>query len=365
MKKSLVTVSMLCATTCFAQATLPASTQASDLPAYPRIRYEPGAIGLSLFYENDGGYVSLMNQTDCWYTAGIGAAVQWQSESTSQLVSDIPSIGGEFDYDRPQTSYAAGVVYSMNIFTPVDLRDSKPIYDDRPYAGWAYVGFLVQRAQRDAGTPAFESMELDLGTLGPASRAGSLQKWIHENFDSGDYPEGWGYQVDNEFGADFKYQRRWRFELLEPRADTFGADLIPDASFTAGTVHINATAGAMFRAGWQLPDDFGPAKMQSLGDFTRPFGRADGAQGISAYFYVRPAINVVAHDATFGNSFFQDNMISQDTDPVVVQGTFGVCLLFLKHCQFSYSQTFVSPEFTDQDRWHSYASLNFSFVTAW
>lgn len=365
MNSSFVAVcAMLCVSTCFAQTSGPASAPVSDFPAYPRIRGSYGAIGASFFYENDGGYIKPFDITDQWYTAGAGGVVQWQSIGTTSLVSSLPSIGGEFDYDRPKTGYAAGILFSLNIYTPADISDPDPIYDDRPYAGWTYGGLLVQRSQRESDTPTFESFELDVGTLGPQSRAGSAQKWIHEAF-AQIYPEGWNYQVDNEFGADFKYQRRWRVELAEPGTDAFGVDLIPDAGVTLGTVHINASAGATLRAGWQLPDDFGPAKMQAPGDFTGDYARGNGVRGIGGYFFVRPGITLVAHDATFGDSFFRDNMVSQNTDPVVVQATFGACLLFWDYWQLSYSQTFVSPEFADQDRWHSYATLGLSFAYAW
>ena len=293
--------------------------------------------------------------------------MQWQSPGTTEVLSKIPSIAGEFDADRPGVSYAGGFLVSMNIYTPKSILDPEIRPDDRPYAGWAYAGFIGQRTNRDATTPVFEHWELDAGALGPMSRAGDVQKWVHENFDE-QHPEGWEYQVRDEVGLDLKYQRRWRFDLMTSERPTGpGLQLIPDAGATLGTLHINATAGATLRFGWNLPDDFGPGRMRYADDFTRPLGSSDGLdRGISGYFFVRPGVRAVAHDATLGNSFFRnDNPVEVDSQPVGGDVAAGVVVTFFRHWRFGWTHTFVSPEFKGQGAWHSFGTLTLSGVYAW
>ena len=73
----------------------------------------------------------------------------------------------------------------------------------------------------------------------------------------------------------------------------------------------------------------------------------------------------MAHDATFGQSFFHDNEVTVDTEPVVADMTAGVVVQFLHHCQVTYSNTWVSWEFDDQPEWQVYASLSLSIVYDW
>ncbi len=335
--------------------------QSDEVPDQTR---QDDAVGLSIFWENDGGFTKGIGPTDQYYTSGSGGALQWKSGATSDLVGMIPSIGGEFARGEGR-SYSAGFVFALTMFTPKDILDPNIRPDDRPYCGWTYGGLMVQRANRQLGTPAMEHFEIDVGAMGPQSRAEDAQKFIHRKFDQARDPEGWQYQTQNEYGVDFKYVRRWRIGLMSPtREHGPGMDLIPDAGFTAGTIHINATAGATLRYGWNLPDDFGPGRLSRPADFTRPLSRTSGLQSgdISGYFFIRPGIVLVAHDATYGDSFFYDNQVEVDPNPVVGDFTAGVAVMFLRHCQLTYAQNWFTPEFEGQNSWHSIATVMLSLV---
>ena len=223
-------------------------------------RVTPRAFSPTIYWENDGGYTKIYDPTDRHYTAGAGFSLQWQSPLADDLISAIPSIGGEFASDHPQVTYASGMVGSFRMFTPRDLSNPEPMQDDRPYAGWVYAGPILQRADRSGDTPTMEHFELDLGTMGPRSQAGYIQYSVHHSFGA-EEPQGWQYQVKNECGADFKYQRRWRTDLATGDDGKPSLQLLPYADTVLGTIHINASAGAVLRYGVNLPDDFGPARI--------------------------------------------------------------------------------------------------------
>lgn len=341
---------------------------ASPAPAVPMADAASNAVGLSLYWENDGNFAKLNGATDRHYSAGVGTAIQWQNPFTSDLVGALPSINGEFARETPGTSFSMGLLLSLNIYTPENISDREPIFNDHPYAGWTYFGLIVQRANRAADIPVYEHFELDLGTIGPSGQAGKVQKWVHNTFNF-TKPEGWDNQIREEFGADFKYLRRWRFDLLNlPSSTQPMLQLIPEAGATLGTMHINATAGAILRFGWNLPDDFGPGRMRYASDYTRPFTPSNNANyrgAFGAYVFLRPGMHAVVHDSTIEGSYFTNSLVEATARPFTYEIQGGIAIQFLKYCEFTYSQTATSPEFYGQENHDSYGTLTLTFTYTW
>lgn len=322
----------------------------------------PDAFSVTYFWENDGAYTKIYDPSDRNYTAGIGLSLQWAGEKMDRIGGAIPSIGGEFDPDRPGVTYAGGAMAMLKIYTPRELSDPRPIANDRPYAGWTYLGLMLQRADRGRATPTAEHLELDIGLLGPMSQAGYMQELVHDEFEQ-EEPRGWRHQVQNEVGVDLKYQRRWRYNVAQDENGMPIAQVLPYADATVGTVHINASAGAVFRYGVNLPDDFGPARQDWGRDYTSAQGGT--SRGPTAYVFIRPAGQVVVHDTTLGDSFFQDNPVEVDPYPVVFEVQAGIAVQLFGHVLFQYSQTFNSLQYEGQPEWDSYGSLVVSGEWVW
>lgn len=324
---------------------------------------EPFAIGLSLYWENDGNFAKPNNSTDRDYSAGTGTAIQWQSPQTTALVGQIPSINNEFSDCAPDTSFSMGVVLSLNIYTPKNITDPNPIYDQHPYAGWTSAGVIFQRANRNAKLPTFEHIEWDIGTIGPSGQSGMAQRTVHRTFGYTD-PQGWDNQIRDEIGADFKYLRRWRVDLAGP-VNSPWLQVLPEAGFVLGTMHLNASAGATLRAGWNMPDDFGPGRMRYANDFTRPFGRTNPIENVGAYAFIRTSGHVVAHDSTIQGSYFRSSPVVLDQEVFTAEIQAGAAIEFLKHIELAYSQTYTSPEFIGQNGWDSYGAISLTMVYTW
>jgi hypothetical protein len=68
---------------------------------------------------------------------------------------------------RLRSTYSLG----QNIFTPDEITRSELIPDDQPYAGWLYVGAGLESERRSqSGTRILDSVELQIGIVGPQSR---------------------------------------------------------------------------------------------------------------------------------------------------------------------------------------------------
>jgi len=74
--------------------------------------------------------------------------------------------------NEPGFQHAVSFSIGQNIYTPEDLERSDLIQDDRPYAGITYlaIGFHSKNNHR------MDSLELDLGIVGPHSYAEQCQK---------------------------------------------------------------------------------------------------------------------------------------------------------------------------------------------
>lgn len=141
-----------------------------------------------------------------------------------------------------------GLTSGQEIYTPDALSKRTPIFDDRPYAGWLYVGgILTRRDER-----VMRSLEVQVGTTGPVSCADDVQRWWHHRLGIRQ-PQGWRYQLHDEPGLVVSYQQRCR-----PWGRRRHADLVPHGGVTLGNVHTEASLGGTLRFGLPLPDDFGP-----------------------------------------------------------------------------------------------------------
>lgn len=136
--------------------------------------------------------------------------------------------------------------FGQNIYTPEYYLASRPIPQDRPYAGWLYTELLLN-AQHPASTDLFA---VNLGIIGPAALAEQGQKLIH-NLIGDPEPAGWDNQLRNEPALLLRYQRSWFINFDD--TGKIQADLVPATGFSLGNVFTDAGAGLTLRLGSQLP----------------------------------------------------------------------------------------------------------------
>jgi hypothetical protein len=354
-------------------------------PANP----EDSAVRLTLYWENDGGFAKPWNRHDRHYTAGAGASLAWRAPWVNRLLRPVPSFFGEFD--RPDTAFAMGFVGALTIYTPEDIARPDPILNDRPYAGWTYGGLFFQRshlqpenvryadaythhlaeALRPEAYAASESLEVDIGILGPSSLAQNAQEMIHHAYDYV-YPEGWNNQIHDEPEFSIKYNRKWRSPVFMLTEAGHMLDILPDVGLTAGSLVDEIHAGIMFRVGYNIPADFGPGELARPADFTSSPSFFDDAPprdrifDQSLYLFARPYGRLVAHNALLqGDNFRHDDPVTQTPEPAVFGVQYGFVHRIYKYFEFDYVVTTESPEFHGQHGWDTWASVQFSFSYAW
>jgi lipid A 3-O-deacylase len=252
----------------------------------------------------------VVDERDQDYTNGLKIA--WSSPNVRSFADDeclpqvLQSVGKLFTrvYSPTFEQGNVNVTLGQAIYTPRDKLATELIVDDRPYAGWTYLGFgFNARSQY-----RLDSYEINLGVVGPWSRAKQVQATFHRARGI-NLPQGWNNQLGNEFGAQAVFERKYRTDFFgrNPYQSGFGVDVIPHWGASLGNVATHANAGLEARIGWGLPDDFGTSPIRPAGDNSAPRSR----EGLSQFTRVIGAHLFVSVDgrAVARNIFLDGNTI--------------------------------------------------------
>ena len=290
---------------------------------------------LALNVENDG-----LLGTDRHYTAGMHLTY-WSADYAMprwlRRFSDwLPAVGFH------PTAHKFGLELGQEIFTPEALRSTEVVVNDRPYAGWLYLGSSLRRRGSGLGAvPAMETIRLDLGIVGPSALAQQTQAIGHK-----DDPKGWDNQLDDEFGVALRYDQRYLFAARG--AGGWGADFIPAAYFSLGNVDTHFGLSALARGGFNVPNEF-----------EAPAQRTPPRWG--AYLFAGADGRVVGRNIFLdGNTFQDSHHVDKES---FVTGLRAGLVLILKRVELVASFDWRSPEFDEQSSWNKFtaATVRYKF----
>lgn len=245
----------------------------------------------------------------------------------------------------------ASISVGQNIFTPEDITKRELIKEDRPYAGWLYVGFGLVANQ---GSKRYDKLELSIGVVGPLSYADEIQKGWHALFKLR-RPEGWKNQMKNELALNIFYEQARRF-YKSSRILGLEFDLIPHIGGGLGNVLVYGAAGATVRFGPDLSDDFGPPRIRpSLpgGDYFR------AKKGFNWYLFTGIEGRAVIH-----NIFLDGNVFSRShsVDRKIWAGDLQAgAAIQVSTFRISYTQIYRAMEYTGQNRPDNFGSVSISY----
>ncbi len=292
----------------------------------------------TIFYENDGSFLRPASSSDRHYTSGQGFSVAWHRDGADGLADAL-------GLDHDGTAFGFSVVQQM--FTPRDISVNPPPMNDRPYAGYLYLGTYVQRQSNNQ----FDHLELDVGVVGPSSGAEFNQEWIHDFFDQVD--PNWETQLGDELAINLNYRHKWRIDLhpalppdaaVDPRAWRW--QLIPEVGLDVGTVYRRAHAGATLRLGFNLPDDFGPGRLVEPGSAT-----GQPIRGLSTYGYIKAVGRYVEWNTFIEGSYSRNPSRAVSLQPWLGELTAGFAVDWQYNrwvCNVAYGQTFRTREYESQ-----------------
>lgn len=326
-------------------------------PALNAQGLDPNRFGtLSFYFEND-----LFGNTDENYTNG--ARISWTSPNLKKFGDDatLGQMAGYFDGYRwtGDSTYERNVAITLgqSMFTPSDTESFALVENERPYAGWLYLGMgLIWKNQK-----VKNSLVLNVGVVGPWSYAEETQRLVHEARGQ-DFPNGWDNQIGNEVGFTLSYERMWR---IRDRKDYHGFDwdILPYAGATVGTVMTHGTLGTEIRFGYNLPDDFGTGAITESATtptaIENPYTAKSWLHRFGFHFFVRGEGRAVARNIFLDGNTFRDSH-SVDKYPFVADLSAGFALNW-KNTKLSYAYIYRTKEFRGQDDEQIFGSVTLSF----
>ena len=196
--------------------------------------------------------------------------------------------------------------------------------------------------------------QLQFGMLGPAAQGRQVQDLVHRLTGSEAF-EGWRHQLHDEPVFRLIHERMRR-HAGEPGARGWGWDAIAHWGGTLGTISTYANAGAEFRFGKSLPDDFGSTPLRPAGENTAPTGARGQLHGGHVFFTFDA--RAVARDITLDGNTFRDSH-RVDKRALVGEIGYGVALMRGKW-KFALARYHRSREFEGQKQRPVFGSFTIS-----
>jgi hypothetical protein len=277
--------------------------------------------------ENDSGL------SDRHYTQGVNLRyLSTDNTGRNWLSKRMPSVG----YDTVPWKW--GVEAGQQMFTPENIADRHLLRNDRPYAGWLYAGLIYQsRGVTARETPVMETFRLQAGVVGPESLADDAQILWHYMWGF-QRPNGWRNQIETEPGLQLNYDRRYRFAI----GDTWSLQLLPEGGFHLGNVRTDLHLGTAFRAGYNIPNEFGWKKTGPGSDFgIYLVGAVEGRAVLLDIFLD-------------GNNFRESHNVNKR--PLVAEGRVGIAMAS-RHVEVSIVHVQRTVEFNAQESSDAFTSL--------
>ena len=311
---------------------------------------------MSIYFEND-----TFTGTDRYYTNGV--KLSWTSADLEKF-SDTPYASPLLPFlnlfsriNDPSLQKNLSFSLGQNIYTPDDTESANPPKDDRPYAGWLYLGVGVvwkNAVVRDSFT-------LNVGVVGSWSLAEDAQHFVH-NIIGQSSPNGWSYQLHNELGVVGVYQRTWRWPVHQRRVG-LDWEFLPHAGLAVGNVLTYANLGGEFRAGLNLPDDFGTETIQPGSSTSTPVERDQRATRPrfftgGAYVFARVDGRAVARNIFLDGNTFGDSR-SVDKRPLVADLSVGASVN-IRDTKVTYAVVYRTKEFYGQKEGQLFGSITLS-----
>ena len=282
---------------------------------------------VSLTLENDA-----IASADRHYTQGSFLSYLSRDNALPRWAECTVDVFPTFGYEVAARKWGFGA--GQEIYTPEDLQVTALQVDDRPYAGWLFGRFTLQR--RGAISPRWsvlENFHLDLGIIGPESQAEETQRVWH-----GDDPKGWQHQLKTEIAGALRYERRFQFNATGE--SEWGIRLIPHLGGSAGTLATFLNGGGTVRAGYNIPNEFTTVASDP---------------GWGAYFLAGADGRFVIHNIFLdGNTWRDSHQVNRR--PFVGDVYVGLAAV-LKNVEISFRHVFRSREFDDQKSHDSFGSV--------
>ncbi|MFT5172826.1 MAG: lipid A 3-O-deacylase [Gammaproteobacteria bacterium] len=340
-------------------------------PCFSAAETDGKSWAIGVHFEND-----LFADTDSQYTNGIKiTAVSPDLNSLFKQRDDLPTWLRALlplehlpfeTHEKVTRTFAFSL--GQNMYTPNDTTQRALIANDRPYAGWLYLGATFQTRSEDQQ----DTFDAQFGVIGPYSFAQESQEQIHR-LRGFSVPQGWNNQLRSEPAVVLAYERTWRHRLGGRMRAGPAVDLLTRAGGAIGNVAVYASSAAQVRAGWNLPLDFGysvirPGGVSQISTLPQANNRGDTSDQHallrtprwSAYAFLGAEGRMIGRDIFLHGNTWRDSH-SVDHKPFVADLMAGVTMS-LVGLKISLARVLRTREFRGQSVNHRFGSITVSYA---
>lgn len=211
---------------------------------------------ISVRLEND----SFDGASDADYTQGL--QLSYAPDAPPKFLVDW--LNNTYSSVTEQRELSTEYFLGQAIYTPFEIFETGLVADDRPYAGWLYMGGALSSSQLvpERNLKIVDRLELSVGIVGPSSLADRTQRWAHELL--GTYEvNGWNNQLRDEPAVVAGYTRKWaRIRPLQSLAKEWELSGILGGNL--GNVSTQLAAGVGVRIGQNLHSSVSAAGQQPM-----------------------------------------------------------------------------------------------------
>ena len=321
----------------------------------PVVHADQSDDGIGLYVDQD--LLVPFSNEDRDYTMGMAVEFFWTKEKGIYPLDNLVRSASKW---LGMNSSNNDLVYSFMlgsvVYTPDDLSDSLPIFDDRPYSSLVYLRNKRVLADHRKALAA----EVSIGLLG-TSVAKAFQTQLHTIYRSASGsdepvdPQGWSHQISD--GGELTMRLRLSGSLLQPDFSRKGRWDVTTSYGLALGYQTNLNVGIAVRAGsikspfWSLPFDPG-----NRGNFLPSAPKQE--------WYVWSALrsHLIVYDALLQGQFRDSDVqfSSDQIERVVFDGAVGLTMGFEKS-QFTFSVNAKSADLKFMSRRQVWGGLNYLF----
>lgn len=259
-------------------------------------------LGLGVYFDQDLFVPGTNDDRD--YTMGVGIEV-FQDRGPLYLFRDLIDLASPLvGFDRRCGRLSESYMFGSQTFTPDDISNPAPIFDDRPYASLLYLSNKrVVADERHA-----LGIEFLVGAIGldiSEQVQSSLHEWVRERRGSTEPrdPKGWRHQISD--GGEPTVRLRIASSTLLVENDYWDLARTWDVSIgfqTNASLGLSTRLGQMSSPFWTVPYD--------------PIGRGNFMPSLKEdelYFWAAGRVRGVAYDALLQGQF-RDSEVTVDYD---------------------------------------------------
>lgn len=301
---------------------------------------------INIITENDA-YFEPFIKSDEYYTAG-----HYISYLSPEFAESPLNYLALFSHLYPKHFTRFQIALKQELHTP-DKKYDYDFYapkDDILFGAGLYANIAFLSRTQDF----MEQISFDIGAVGAVALGKQTQNTIHK-WTKNREALGWDYGIKNEILLNLHYGLIWRWVFIE---DFF--DVLPSFQISLGNALTAINAGARFRIGYGIKNDFGIQKLKSL------FAQNIVGDGLKIYAIFGINGSIVGRDMFIeGNTAFFTGNKGVQSNVKINRFLYEIEAGFMigyKYFSMGYIWTNQAKRFKEQNRYHKYGSIRIEIM---